>query len=87
MGVSFVVSVYLQTERHYSAIKTGVIFTAATRGRPRLLAGRRADGQAAASEAALIGGGFLVTVIGIVLLLVLVGGASRARGRSRRACS
>src|SRR6516225_6358986 len=32
MGVSFVVSVYLQTERHYSAIKTGVIFTAATLG-------------------------------------------------------
>ena len=32
MGVSFMVSVYLQTERHYSAIKTGVIFTAATVG-------------------------------------------------------
>ena len=32
MGVSFVVSVFLQTERHYSAIKTGVIFTAATVG-------------------------------------------------------
>src|SRR5205085_334820 len=32
MGVSFVVSVYLQTERHYSAIKTGVVFTAATLG-------------------------------------------------------
>ena len=32
MGVSFVVSVFLQTERHYSSIKTGVIFTAATVG-------------------------------------------------------
>ena len=32
MGVSFVVSVFLQTERHYDAIKTGVIFTAATLG-------------------------------------------------------
>ena len=32
MGMSFVVSVFLQTERHYSAIKTGVIFTAATLG-------------------------------------------------------
>ena len=32
MGVSFVVSVFLQTERHYWAIKTGVIFTAATVG-------------------------------------------------------
>src|ERR1700729_1701827 len=32
MGGSFTVSVFLQTERHYSAIKTGVIFTAATLG-------------------------------------------------------
>ena len=32
MGVSFTVSVFLQTERHYRAIKTGVIFTAATVG-------------------------------------------------------
>ena len=32
MGVSFTVSVFLQTERHYDAIKTGVIFTAATLG-------------------------------------------------------
>src|SRR5262249_34553600 len=32
LGISFVVSVFLQTERHYSAIKTGVIFTAATLG-------------------------------------------------------
>jgi hypothetical protein len=30
MGVSFVVSVFLKTERHYSAIKTGVSFTSAT---------------------------------------------------------
>ncbi|MGN6871531.1 MAG: MFS transporter, partial [Solirubrobacteraceae bacterium] len=32
MGTSFVVSVFLQTERHFSAVKTGVIFTAATFG-------------------------------------------------------
>src|SRR6476620_8843155 len=32
MGTSFVVSVYLQEVRGYSAIKTGVIFTAATLG-------------------------------------------------------
>ncbi len=32
MGVSFVVSVFLQEVRGYSAIKTGVIFTAATLG-------------------------------------------------------
>ena len=32
MGVSFVVSVFLQEVRGYSAIKTGVVFTAATLG-------------------------------------------------------
>ena len=32
MGVTFTVSVFLQTERGFSAIKTGVIFTAATAG-------------------------------------------------------
>ena len=32
MGITFVVSVFLQTERGFSAIKTGVIFTAATAG-------------------------------------------------------
>jgi hypothetical protein len=32
LGVSFVVSAYLQVVRHYDAIQTGVIFTAATAG-------------------------------------------------------
>ena len=32
MGMSFVVSVFLQTVRGYSAIETGVVFTAATVG-------------------------------------------------------
>ena len=32
MGTSFVVSAYLQVVRHYNAIQTGVIFTAATLG-------------------------------------------------------
>ena len=32
MGITFTVSVFLQTERGFSAIKTGVIFTAATAG-------------------------------------------------------
>src|SRR5215217_3254848 len=32
LGTSFVVSVYLQEVRGYSAIKTGVVFTAATLG-------------------------------------------------------
>ncbi len=74
MGVSFVVSVYLQTERHYSAIKTGVIFTAATVG---VLASSLAAERMATRrlQKRLIGGGFLVTTVGIVLLLVLVGAA------------
>src|SRR5213078_3553731 len=32
MGITFVVSVFLQTVRGFSAIKTGVVFTAATAG-------------------------------------------------------
>jgi hypothetical protein len=32
LGVSFVVSAYLQVVRHYDAIQTGVIFTPATAG-------------------------------------------------------
>ena len=75
MGVSFVVSVFLQTERHYSAIKTGVIFTAATLGvlvsslAAERLAGRR-------QQKTLIAGGFVGTAIGIGLLLALVHAAS-----------
>jgi MFS family permease len=72
MGVSFVVSVYLQTERHYSAVKTGVIFTAATAGvlisslAAERLAGRR-------SQRLLICVGFVTTAAGVGLLLGLVG--------------
>ena len=51
MGVSFVVSVFLQTERHYSSIKTGVIFTAATVGVLISSLGGAANGQAADAEA------------------------------------
>jgi MFS family permease len=75
MGVSFVVSVFLQTERHYSAIKTGVIFTAATLGvlvsslAAERLAGRR-------QQKTLIAGGFVGTAVGIGLLLALVHAAS-----------
>jgi MFS family permease len=75
MGVSFVVSVFLQTERHYSAIKTGVIFTAATVGvlvsslAAARLAGRR-------QQRTLIASGFVATAVGIGLLLGLVKAAS-----------
>ena len=75
MGVSFVVSVFLQTERHYGAIKTGVIFTAATVGVlvSSLAAERLAKRR---SQKTLIAAGFVVTVVGIGLLLGLVKAAS-----------
>jgi MFS family permease len=75
MGVSFVVSVYLQTERHYSAIKTGVVFTAATLG--VLISSLGAERMAQRRmQKRLLAGGFLVTVIGTGLLLGLVQASS-----------
>jgi MFS family permease len=75
MGVSFVVSVFLQTERHYSAIKTGVIFTAATAGIlvSSLAAARLAKRR---QQRTLIASGFVTTAAGIGLLLGLVHAAS-----------
>ena len=71
MGTSFVVSVYLQTVREYSAIKTGVIFTAATVG---ILASSLAAERLAKRfpQKTLIVAGFLVTLAGIGLLIGLV---------------
>ena len=71
MGTSFVVSAYLQVVRGYSAIGTGVVFTAATVG---LLVSSLAAGRLARKrpQATLIKAGFVLTVAGIVLLLVLV---------------
>jgi MFS family permease len=75
MGVSFVVSVFLQTERHYSAIKTGVVFTAATVGVlvSSLAAERLAKRR---RQKTLIAAGFATTAVGIALLLGLVKAAS-----------
>jgi MFS family permease len=71
MGVSFTVSVFLQTERHYSAIKTGVIFTAATVG--VLVSSLGAERFAKRrQQRTLIAGGFIVTAAGIGLLLGLL---------------
>jgi MFS family permease len=71
MGTSFVVSVFLQEVRGYSAIKTGVIFTAATLGIlfSSLAAARLAKKYA---QRTLIVAGFVVTLAGIALLLGLV---------------
>jgi MFS family permease len=76
MGVSFVVSVFLQTVRHYDAIQTGVIFTAATLGvlASSLAAERLAKRRA---QRTLIMAGFVATAAGIVLLLALIGASSR----------
>jgi len=71
MGASFVVSVYLQEVRGYNAVKTGVIFTAATLGIlfSSLAAERLAERYA---QRTLIIAGFVITLAGIVLLLGLV---------------
>src|SRR3954447_8315130 len=76
MGVSFTVSVFLQTVRGYNAIETGVIFTAATVGvlASSLAAERLAKRRA---QRTLIMTGFVVSGVGIVLLLALVGASSR----------
>jgi MFS family permease len=75
MGVSFVVSVFLQEVRGYSAIKTGVIFTAATLGIlfSSLAAAKLAKRYA---QRTLILAGFVVTLAGIGLLLALVRASS-----------
>jgi len=71
MGTSFVVSVYLQTVREYSAIKTGVVFTAATVGLliSSLAAERFAKRRA---QRSLIVWGFVLTLVGVALLIGLV---------------
>jgi MFS family permease len=76
MGVSFTVSVFLQTVRGYNAIETGVIFTAATLG---VLASSLAAERLAKRhpQRTLIMVGFIVTAAGIGLLLALVGASSR----------
>jgi MFS family permease len=71
MGVSFVVSAFLQVVRGYNAIETGVIFTATTVGLlvSSLAAGRLAKRYA---QRTLIVVGFIVSIAGIVLLLAFV---------------
>jgi MFS family permease len=71
MGTSFVVSVFLQTVRGYSAIATGVIFTAATVG---ILVSSLGASRLAKKypQRTLIVAGFVVTLVGIGLLLGLV---------------
>jgi MFS family permease len=74
LGTSFTVSAYLQVVRGYSAIETGVIFTAATAGIlvSSLLAERLAKRYA---QRTLIIWGFLVTMPGIAVLIAMVVGS------------
>jgi MFS family permease len=75
LGLSFVVSVFLQTVRGYSAIETGLILTPATIGilLSSMAAGRLAKRRA---QATLIRVGFVVTIVGVVLLLLFAGETS-----------
>jgi MFS family permease len=76
MGVSFVVSVFLQEVRGYSAIGTGVVFTAATVG---ILVSSFAAARLAKkySQRTLIVAGFVVALAGIALFLGFVDASSR----------
>jgi MFS family permease len=70
-GSFFTVSVYLQEVNHYNAIQTGLILTPATIG---ILAASAAADRFARRHPQrwLIIAGFLVTAVGMILLLVLV---------------
>lgn len=77
MGVSFVVSAYLQVVRGYNAIETGVIFTAATAG--VLLSSLAAERFAKRrTQRTLIIAGFVETIVGIAVLLAMVAGSPSA---------
>lgn len=76
IGVSFVVSAYLQVARGYNAIQTGLILTAATIGllTSSLTAERLAKHRA---QRTLILIGFVVTIAGILVFLVMIGLSQR----------
>jgi MFS family permease len=72
LGVSFTVAAYLQVVRGYDAIQTGVIFTAATIG--VLLTSLGAERFAKRwPQRTLIIAGFVGTIAGIGIFLVMVG--------------
>ncbi len=73
LGTSFVVSAYLQVGLKYNATQTGVIFTAATVG---ILLSSLAAGPLARrfQQRWLIVTGFVTTIAGIIVLLVMARG-------------
>ena len=70
-GSFFVISVFLQQVRHYDAIRTGLMLTPATIG---ILAASAAADRLARRRAqvSLIRAGFVISTVGMVLLLALV---------------
>jgi len=71
LGLSFVVSVYLQTVRGFTAIETGLVLTPATIG--ILVSSMAAERMARRrAQSAVILLGFVLTLIGLGLLLLLV---------------
>jgi MFS family permease len=76
-GIAFVSSAYLQVVRGYNAIETGVIFSAATAG--LLITSIRAENLTHRTfQRRLIVIGFVLTIAGVALGLVLVPGTSSA---------
>lgn len=75
LGMSFVISVFLQVVRGYSAIETGLIFTAATAG---VLISSALQGRFAArrSQRTLVIAGFFITIAGIALTLAFASATS-----------
>src|SRR3954454_4233075 len=75
LGLSFVVSVFLQTVRGYSAIETGLILTPATIG---ILVSSMGSGRLAKRfpQAVIIRAGFVLTIAGVVLLLAFANASS-----------
>jgi MFS family permease len=72
IGISFVVSAFLQVVRGYNSIQTGLIITASTVG--LLLSSLAAERLAKRyAQRTLIVAGFVLTIAGIVLFLALVG--------------
>ena len=77
MGTSFTVAAYLQVVRGYDAVQTGVVFTAATLG---LLASSLSAERLARRhpQRTLIMSGFVVSIAGVVVLIILVRSFSTA---------
>ncbi|SOD72231.1 MFS transporter [Jatrophihabitans sp. GAS493] len=75
LGTSFTVATYLQVVRGYDAIQTGVIFTAATLGLLASSLGAEWFAKRLAQRT-LILLGFVVTIAGIAVLIVMVSGST-----------